>query len=146
VIAYILLAVDDSPASLAAAKLAAYLAADLGARLRVVHVAEDHELSEALAQASRRPHVHTRVAQGRQALLTRMSGLVASAGVQVASALLDGEVVPALLDDARGCDADLLVIGRSARGSGRDPYVGSQARALLELSDVPVVVVPPPDR
>jgi nucleotide-binding universal stress UspA family protein len=144
-ITHILVAVDDSPASLAAAKLAVYLAGGLGARLRVVHVAVDHELAQAVAEATQRSHVRTRVAHGREALLTRLSGLAASAGVAVTSALLEGEVVPAVLADARVSGADLVVIGRSARGFRGDPYVGSQARALLELSEVPVVVVPAPE-
>jgi nucleotide-binding universal stress UspA family protein len=144
VITQILVAVDDSPASRAAAKLAVYLAAGLGARLRVVHVAVDHELAEALAAATPRSQVPGRVARGREALLTRMSGLATAAGVEVAALLLDGDVVPAVLRDARACGADLVVIGRSARSRHGDPYVGSQARALLELSDVPVVVVPAP--
>ncbi|GAA2168861.1 universal stress protein [Pedococcus bigeumensis] len=143
-ITQVLVAVDDSPASLAAAKLAVYLSAGLGARLRVVHVAVDHELAEALAAATPRSHVHGRVARGREALLTRMSALATTAGVEVAALLLEGDVVPAVLHEARVCGADLVVIGRSARGARGDPYVGSQARALIELSDVPVVVVPAP--
>ena len=142
-IARILLAVDDSPASLAAARLAATLGAAFNARLRVTHVAVDHELGEALRKASARPEVATRIVQGRHALLTRVRTLVAAAGVEVEVKLLTGEVAPALLADASSWEADLVVVGRSARATG-DPYVGSQARHVLEFSDLPVVVVPPP--
>jgi nucleotide-binding universal stress UspA family protein len=142
----ILLAVDDSPASLAATRLAAPLAARLGADLRVVHVAMDHELGVALARASDRPHVQDRVVQARTALLTRVASLAAASGAAPETALLAGEVAPALLADAREWAADLIVIGRSARASGGHRYVGSQAREVLEFAEVPVVVVPPPRR
>lgn len=140
----ILLAVDDSPASLAAAKLAVGLAVGLHARLHVVHVAVDHELAAALSRASLRPHIHSRVSRGRESLLARVSGLATSAGVPVTSELLEGDVVPVVLEEARRCGAGLLVIGRCAHRQQGDPYVGSEARALLELCDLPVVVVPPP--
>jgi nucleotide-binding universal stress UspA family protein len=141
----ILLAVDDSQASLAAARLAAGLAAALGARLRVVHVAVDHELGEALRRASERPHAGARAVQGQHALLTRVCALAADAGVEAAGEVLTGPAATALLADARTSEADLLVIGRSTRAS-TDPYVGSHARHVLEFAEVPVLVVPPPAR
>jgi nucleotide-binding universal stress UspA family protein len=142
-IARILLAVDDSPASLAAVRLTSALAAALHARLRVVHVAVDHELGAALRRASANPHPTARVLEGQQALLTRLSTLAGEFGVEVEVGQLTGDVAPALLLDARRWGADLIVIGRSARSTG-DPYVGSHARQVLEFAELPVVVVPPP--
>ena len=51
----ILLAVDDSPGALAAARIAVDLAAHLGARLRVVNVVQDGRLAETLEAASGSP-------------------------------------------------------------------------------------------
>ena len=140
----ILVAVDDSPASFAAARVAAALAAALGARLRVVHVAVDHELGEAVARVSDQPHVHTRILEGRQALLSRVSSLTTSAGVVPEAALLTGSIAPAVLGDAHAWGADLVVVGKSARAVVGDPYIGSQTRQLLEFAERPVLVVPPP--
>jgi nucleotide-binding universal stress UspA family protein len=146
VIERILVAVDDSPASLAAVRLAASLADRLAAQVRVVHVAVDHELGEAVAQVSDQPHAHTRVLDARHALLARVSSLLTSAGVESEAVLLSGEVAPALLADAQRWGADLLVVGKSARTAVGDPFLGSQTRSLLEFAERPVLVVPPPVR
>lgn len=142
-ISRMLLAVDDSPASLAAARLATSVAGSLGARLRVVHVVVDHELDRAIQRASVRPAARARASQGRHALLTRVTGMAEAAGAARESALLTGPVGRAVLTDARDWHAELIVIGRSQR-SAADPYVGSHARYLLEFAEVPVLVVPPP--
>jgi len=57
VIERVLLAVDDSPDSLAAARLAVELAGKLVARLRVVSVSADHVLEAAIEAATGRPEV-----------------------------------------------------------------------------------------
>jgi nucleotide-binding universal stress UspA family protein len=140
----ILVAVDDSPASFAAARVAAALAAALGARVRVVHVAVDHQLGEAVSRVSEQPHVHTRILEGRRALLTRVSSLTTSAGVEPEAVLLTGSIAPVLIGDAHAWGANLVVVGKSARAVVGDPYIGSQTRQLLEFAEWPVLVVPPP--
>jgi nucleotide-binding universal stress UspA family protein len=69
---------------------------------------------------------------------------LAGEGLEVETALLDGEVGQAILDDARRWSADLVVMGRSRRGGSGEPYVGAQARHVLEFAEVAVLVVPGP--
>ncbi len=142
-ISRILLAADDSPDTLAAARVAIDLAGTRHTRLRVVHVATDHVLDRALESASRRPSVETRRAESAATILARIASMATQAGVEVETSLLSGEVVPAVLDFAREWGADLIIVGKSARSASGEPYVGTHARHLLEFSEQPVLVVPP---
>jgi nucleotide-binding universal stress UspA family protein len=140
----ILLAVDDAPDSLAAARLAIQLASALAAPMCIVHVRTDETVDAALARASSSPAVAARRGRSDQAVLDRVAAMAEDAGLQVDRRLLTGPVGPAVLDAARGCGASLVVLGKSARSASGEPYVGSQTRHVLEFSDQPVLVVPPP--
>jgi nucleotide-binding universal stress UspA family protein len=146
VIERVLLAVDDTPDSLAAARLAVSLAQAMHARLRAVHVSADHLLDAALEAASRTPAAGVRRGQSEIAMLARVTALASAAGVDVETSLLGGDVGPAILDAARDWPADLVIVGKSARSASGEPYVGTQTRHILEFSDQPVLVVPPDHR
>ena len=139
----LLLAVDDSPDSLAAARLAVEMAARLGARLRVVHVSSDHVLDAALEAMGGAPGVVGRRTASDVAILARVTAMAAAAGVTVETGLLTGGVGPAVLDAVRSWEADLVILGKSARSATGEPYVGTQTRHILEFSQRPVLVVPP---
>ncbi|GAA2154571.1 hypothetical protein GCM10009844_40600 [Nocardioides koreensis] len=139
----VLLAVEDSPDALAASRVAVDLARRYRSRLRIVHVLVDHEFDAALVAATGT----AREEGGRPAatlVLRRVTAIAEAAGLEVETALLDGEVGQAILDDARRWAADVVVIGRSRRGSSGEPYVGTQTRHVLEFAEVPVLVVPGP--
>lgn len=136
----ILLAVDDSPDSLAATRLAVTLARDLHAELRAVHAVADHQLDAALESATGHP-VGARRGHAVASLFARVSSLAEAEGVAVETQLLGGGVGAAILDAARDWGADLVVIGKSARLAAGEPYVGSLTRHVLEFADEPVLVV-----
>jgi len=138
----IMLAVDDSPDSVAAARVAAELAAALGAALRVVHVSTDHALDAAVLAAGGQPAVAARRADADAAILARTSALAAAAGVEAQTELLTGDIGPAVLDAARQWPADLIVLGKSARSSSGEPYIGIRTRHILEFAEQPVLIVP----
>ena len=139
----ILLAVDDTPDSVAAARVAVELAAALRATLRVVHVSTDHSLDAAVLEAGGQPAVAARRAEADAAILTRAAALAADAGVEAQTELLTGDTGPAVLDAARTWPADLVVLGKSARSATGEPYIGSRTRHILEFSEQPVLIVPP---
>lgn len=139
----ILLAVDDTPDSLAAARFAIELARGLDARLRVVHVSADHLLDAVVEAVSGHPSVDVRRAQSAAAILTRVARLAEAAGVTAETDLLGGDAGPTVLRAAREWTADLVVVGKSARSVTGEPYVGTQTRHVLEFADQPVLVVPP---
>jgi nucleotide-binding universal stress UspA family protein len=143
VIQRILLAVDDSPDSLAAARIGIELAATLKARLRIVHVSPDHLLDAAVQAASGTPAADVRRAQAAAAILTRVAGQAEAAGVEAETVLLGGDAGPAVLDAAQQWGADLVIVGKSARSARGEAYVGTQTRHVLEFADQPVLIVPP---
>ncbi len=143
-ISRLLLAVDDSVDSLAAARLAVELAREGGRHLRAVHVSADGALDEVLRAVSNRPGASRRRDRADAAVLSRVRELAAVAGVEAETVLLSGEVGRTLLDAAREWPADLVVVGKSARSASGEPYVGTVTRHLLEFCEQPVLVVPPP--
>ncbi|MGH8866432.1 MAG: universal stress protein [Actinomycetes bacterium] len=140
----ILVAVDNSPAALAAVRTAARLAAVHAARVRVVHVLGDDELVQALVTMGRDGTLRERRSREAAALLGHMASIARRAGVQVDTVDLDGEAAPRILEQARDWQADLLVMGRSDRRGPGQPYVGTVTRHVLEFAERPVLVVPQP--
>jgi nucleotide-binding universal stress UspA family protein len=141
----ILLAVDDSPAALAAARTAVELAAALGARVRAVHVLRDHVLSNALAAATGQADVGERRDVAASSVLDHVASLARRSGVDVERWQLEGDPARGILAQARAWRADLIVIGKSdqERRAG-EPYVGGETANVLEFAEQPVLVVAPP--
>jgi len=139
----ILVAVDDTRDSLAAARVAVELAAALHAELRAVHVAVDHGLPRVVQAASDRADVDARLAEAGAAVLARVTSLAAAQGLTVRAEVLTGEIAPAILGYARTWPADLVVLGKSARSASGEPYIGTRSRHVLEFAEQPVLVVPP---
>jgi nucleotide-binding universal stress UspA family protein len=138
-----LLAVDDSPAALSAARTAIALAAICHARLRVVNVVVDGRIGEALSspQAGTNDLAERRRLAG-SSVLRHVARLAAAADVPTEVAQLYGDAAHTILEDARSWRPDLLVIGLSSHDGVGTPYVGPQTRHLLEFAELPVLVVP----
>jgi nucleotide-binding universal stress UspA family protein len=138
----ILVAVDDSPASLRAARLAVELAAGLGARLRVVNVLRDHLLTQALEEISRTAGVGARRDIAAAGVLGHVAALAEAAGVEVETRQLEGEPARRILAEAAAWPADLIVVAKSGqrRGAGGH-YVGTATANILEFAEQPVLVV-----
>ncbi len=139
----ILVAVDDTPDSLAAARVAIELATALHAELRAVHVDVDHGLHKAVLAASGVPGVDARLAEAGAAMLARVTALAATHDIEVEVEVLSGEIAPAILANARAWPADLVVLGKSSRSASGEPYIGARSRHVLEFAEQPVLVVPP---
>lgn len=140
----VLLAVDDSPQSLAAARVAIELSRAAHLQLRAVYVSANHILDTALEAASGRPAADVRRSLAATTVLARVAAMAEAAGVAIETELLSGDVGPAILDEARDWSADLVIVGKSIRSGRGDPYVGTQTRHVLEFADQPVLVVPAP--
>jgi len=139
----ILLAVDDSPAGLAAARVAVELAAGWAGQIRAVHVLVDGVLEAALEQEASSAGVHGRRDLGAHAALKYVGDLAGRAGVPIETMALEGEPARRILEQAEAWPADLIVLGGAGRGLIGEPYVGSAVSRVLEFADAPVLVVPP---
>lgn len=123
----ILVAVDDSAPSLAAAAHAIDFVRQRPAELRFATVHEPGRDGESVLR-----HV---------VALARAAGLTASSVVCHAEHPFE-----ALLAEADRWHADLVVMGRSDMRRPGERYVGNQTEHLLEFTEIPVLVVPVAER
>jgi nucleotide-binding universal stress UspA family protein len=142
----LLVAVDGSPGSLQAGRVALQLAASWHATVRALAVL-GRERAERLVDEADVSGVPAR--QRRQvALEDALAHLVRSGrdvGVAVEPILRvrpEAQPYEVILEEAERWPSDLLVVGRgSHHGIGR-ALLGSQAEQVLEFATLPVVVVP----
>lgn len=137
-------AFDGSPESQHALRIAADCAQRAGARLRLVTAVNsaaagvypppplDVAAYEELGEIAR--------GQAHERLDEAIAPLVGRAGLAVEGAVLDGDIVGSLLEDAKG--DDLLFTGSRAQGPFRRVLVGSVSTRLLRDAPCPVVIVP----
>lgn len=123
----ILVAVNDSPAGLSAARTAIRLAQETTGLVRAVHVLG---------------HDATPGDEYGNSVLRFVSDLAHRAGVTLEVTTLAGRPARVILDQAAEWHADVIVLGRSGVRHVGQPFVGSQVLHVLEFADVPVVVVP----
>ncbi|HUW78235.1 MAG TPA: universal stress protein [Candidatus Nanopelagicaceae bacterium] len=135
----VLVAVNDSRAAFAAAKVAVEYCAKVGAQLRAVSVIEASELDQHLGDTAA-------LAQGRElaasAALNHVVASSSAANVTVSVTTRIGSVAAEILAEARESDAVMIVMARVSRPGHALPYVGSQTLRVLEFATVPVLVVP----
>jgi nucleotide-binding universal stress UspA family protein len=134
----ILVAVNDSPAGLAAARAAVRLARETGGSLRAVYVRE-------LAGVAGRAAAEDFARQVPVPVLNYVTDLAGRAGVVVEALTISGQPARCILDQAAAWPADLIVLGRSGVRHVGQPFVGSQLLHVLEFASVPIVVVPTQD-
>lgn len=139
----VLVAVDDTGASIRAASVAAELADRTGCRLRALNVFQDGVLTGFVAEVVGDGAVEEARRVAGSSILEHVGRIARSHGVCVESCERDGEPGPEILAEARAWGADLVVLGRSAPRAGGSPkVVDGVNRHVLEFSDVPVLLVP----
>jgi nucleotide-binding universal stress UspA family protein len=139
----ILVAVDDSPAGLRAARLAIRLAKESGARLCSLSVVRDGRPSGRFdGEGIRERRAAAHLGETEAALLHYVADQAAESGVAVDVVQLAGEPPRHILEQARSWDAELIVMGRSDRRGPSSPYLGSVTEHVLEFAECPVLVVP----
>ena len=134
----IAVAFDDSPEAAHALDVAAGLARRADGTLRVVTAVN----GAVGLYPPLDPGAYAEIADvARTAARERLDAAVARLdGLQVDSAVLDGEPAIVLLEDAN--DDDLLVTGSGGKGPFRRVLMGSVSTTLLREATCPVVVVP----
>ncbi len=142
--ARILVAVDDSPAGLEAARTAIGLAAEWGSTVKAVTVLQDHTLSGAIDGEV--TDTEQRIAAGGRSVLAWVADLASQRGVSCETLVCEGEPFRRVLEHADRWRAELVVMGRSDRRGPSSPYLGSETAHVLEFSEIPVLVVPRRER
>ncbi len=136
----VLLAVNDSDASLRAAEVATDLVRRAGGTLRAVAVVEPDG-------GSADPAAEEALMQGREkacsAALSHVLRLGAAHEVEVSVVLRRGRIASELLAEAAESGASMIVLGRMERPGHVIPAIGSHTLHVLEFARVPVLVVPP---
>ena len=125
-----LIAVDDSTESLAAARTGARFAANWDATVRVVNV---------IAEGS------AKTANGLVAHVVRAARREGVPAECIDGVVRLGEPFRRILEEAEAWRADLIVMAVSNRVGLRSPYIGSATEHVLEFTTVPVLVIPSGD-
>ena len=139
----ILLAIDDSKFSAAAAKAVIARHKLPGLEVRVLHAAEPPTLFTAPEMAEYIPPKES--AEEAKALVAKAAAALRSAGVNVTTAVVQGDAKSVILDDANAWGADLIVLGSHGRKGLERFMVGSVSAAVLRHAhcSVEIVRLPP---
>ncbi|MGZ4717464.1 MAG: universal stress protein [Acidimicrobiales bacterium] len=138
----VLVAVDDSPAALGAARLAVDLARGWGASVRAITVLVDGALVESIQSIRPDTDIEARIGATGATVLAYTQRMADGEGITIEPVMRSGEPYRCILDEAAEWRADLIVMGRSDRKGPASPYVGSEVARVLEFADCPVLVVP----
>lgn len=137
----VLIATDGSDESMTAMRTAIELVLSLGAGagLHVASVIAYAGVPAILAKQP--PNAPDLLADQAQSALQLAGAAAYSAGIQVETHLLTGEIAPALLECAKKVGADVLVAGYRGRNRLAAIVMGSVAGQLVRSTTIPVMVV-----
>ena len=134
----IVVAVDESPPSTAAAETAVRFARALGIGIHFVHVFDSADLAREW-NVDDQAGTHQRVRTAFTNVLTQMTERATAAGVACTSELRYGRIVESLLAAAAERHATIVASGTHGRGAVERLVLGSVAESLLRESTVPVL-------
>jgi nucleotide-binding universal stress UspA family protein len=137
----ILLAIDDSRFSEAAARSLTQQFRPQDTEVRVLHVVEPVAISEPPQMSpGYYPEVEGRLPQARE-VLDKVAKTLSAAGFRVTPSVATGDAKSVILDDAARWHADLIVMGSHGRkGLGRF-FLGSVSEAVARHASCSVQIV-----
>ncbi len=138
----ILLAVDDSKFSEAAAQAVIARHRLEGLEVRALHAADPPALLMAPEMAE---YIPPREPEEAKALVAKTADALRAAGVNVTTAVIQGDPRIAIIDDAEAWGADLIVLGSHGRKGLERFLLGSVSEAVLRHAhcSVEIVRLPP---
>ena len=143
----ILVPVDFSSVGKKVINTAGTMAASMGAKLWLVHVAapDPDFVGFKTGPTYVRDHLAT-VLRHEHAQLQSMAEELRAAGNDAEALLVQGPTTETLLDEAERLKADLIIMGSHGRSGLFKAFVGSVCEQVLSASRIPVLIVPSPDR
>ena len=137
----ILLAIDDSKFSEAAAKSLAGQFRPQDTEVRVLHVVEPIAISEPPEMSpGYYPELEGQLPQARE-LVDRAAKTLASSGFRVTTSVATGDARSVILDDAGEWHADLIVLGSHGRRGLERFFLGSVSEAIARHARCSVQIV-----
>lgn len=139
----ILVAIDGSATGQRGLKEAIDVAADTGARLRIIHVVDESIIAYADAGMSA-PAIISQFVEAGSALLQAALEAARRRGVAAETAIhedLQARVSEIIVQDAKAWKADLIVLGTHGRRGLRRAALGSDAEAVVRNSPAPVLLI-----
>ena len=141
----IVVAVDSSRTSELALETAVRLAVDTGAWLRVVHAIDLATLNVGV-EFPIEADFSASMIEGGKVLLARCGKVAAAAGVEAETQLVtidsvSQRIAEAIVEDADGWSADLVVVGTHGRHGISRLFLGSVAEGVARVAHQPVLLV-----
>ena len=140
----ILVPVDGSETSKRGLKEAIRLAKEQGARLKCLHVIDEHFLAHDYLGFAYMPDLFESLRNNGETILEEASEQAGKAGVSAESVLRESggiRVSERILDEANAWAADLIVMGTHGRRGISHLALGSDAELVVRGSTVPVLLV-----
>lgn len=140
----ILVPLDGSAPARAGLDQALALAKSEGARLRLMHVVDEHALMQGMEPAFNVGELLATLAEEGRKLLADAAAIAHRRGVKADAVLYElriGRVADRIIREAKNWRADLIIMGtHGRRGLGR-LVMGSDAESVLRESPVPLLLV-----
>lgn len=137
----IVLAIDDSKFSEAAAKSVADRFRPQDTEVQVLHVVEPIVISEPpQMSAGYYPELQDRLPQARE-VVDRVAKTLSSAGFRVATSVATGDARSIILENAAEWNADMIVLGSHGRKGLERFFLGSVSEAVARHAHCSVLVV-----
>lgn len=140
----ILVPIDGSAASSRGLNEAMTLAADQGAKIRLIHVVNELMVVATYESTVYSGELINALRESGQHLLDKAKQQVTAAGVLVEAELLEahgGQAGNTIAEDAIKSQSDLIVIGTHGRRGLSRVVMGSDAEQVVRLAKVPVLLV-----
>ena len=141
----ILAAIDFSPTSSEALRVAEELTAACEGQLWLVHVAAPdpgfvgYDVGPQTVRDSRAHMLHKEHGQ-----LQKLASALRMKGLDTLSLLIQGPTVKKILEEAERLEVDTIVIGSHGHGTFMKMLLGSVSGGVLKASKIPVMIVPSP--
>ena len=140
----IVLAIDDSKFSEAAAKSLAGQFRPQDTEVRVLHVVEPIVISQPpQMSAGYYPELEDRLPQARE-VVDRVAKTLSSAGFRVTTSVPTGDARSVILENAEEWNADLIVLGSHGRKGLERFFLGSVSEAVARHALCSVLIVRTP--
>ncbi|HLA82919.1 MAG TPA: universal stress protein [Thermoleophilia bacterium] len=110
------------------------LALATGARITLLHVLHSHSRDEAAYMQ-----------QEAQRYLDEVGSRISSRGVEAATRIATDEPAEGISSSARDISADLIVMATHGHGEVRHLFLGSVTEDVIRQSEIPVLVIRPPE-